>query len=88
MWPCGNGATTSSSCARSFAGGTDKSYGIQVARLAGLPGPVLSRAREILRQLEEGHLDDSGQPKLARARQKKQKAREVVRELDLFGRGE
>ncbi len=70
------------------AGGTDKSYGIQVARLAGLPGPVLSRAREILRQLEEGHLDDSGQPKLARARQKKQKAREVVRELDLFGRGE
>jgi DNA mismatch repair protein MutS len=68
-------------------GGTDKSYGIQVARLAGLPAPVLARAREILRQLEEGHLDDSGQPKLARARQKKAKAREVVRELDLFGRG-
>jgi DNA mismatch repair protein MutS len=68
-------------------GGTDKSYGIQVARLAGLPAPVLKRAREILRQLEEGHLDDTGQPKLARAKQKKEKAREVLRELDLFGRG-
>ncbi len=68
-------------------GGTDKSYGIQVARLAGLPAPVLKRAKEILRQLEEGHLDDTGQPKLARARQKKEKAREVLRELDLFGRG-
>jgi DNA mismatch repair protein MutS len=67
-------------------GGTDKSYGIQVARLAGLPAPVLQRAREILRQLEEGHLDDNGQPKLARARQKKAKAKEVLRELDLFGR--
>jgi DNA mismatch repair protein MutS len=68
-------------------GGTDKSYGIQVARLAGLPASVLQRAKEILRQLEEGHLDDTGQPKLARARQKKEKAKEVLRELDLFGRG-
>jgi len=68
-------------------GGTDKSYGIQVARLAGLPAPVLKRAREILRQLEEGNLDDSGQPKLARAKQKKERAKEVLRELDLFGRG-
>jgi DNA mismatch repair protein MutS len=67
-------------------GGTDKSYGIQVARLAGLPAPVLSRAKEILRQLEEGHLDDTGQPRLARARQKKEKTRQVLRELDLFGR--
>ena len=67
-------------------GGTDKSYGIQVARLAGLPAPVLKRAKEILRQLEEGHLDDAGQPKLAKARQKKEKSREVLRELDLFGR--
>ena len=68
-------------------GGTDKSYGIQVARLAGLPAPVLQRAKEILRQLEEGHLDDAGQPKLARAKQRKQKAKDVLRELDLFDRG-
>lgn len=34
-------------------GGTDKSYGIHVAKLAGLPAPVLSRAEEILQHLEE-----------------------------------
>ncbi|MCC6445713.1 MAG: DNA mismatch repair protein MutS [Armatimonadetes bacterium] len=33
-------------------GGTDRSYGIQVARLAGLPGAVIARAREILESLE------------------------------------
>ena len=68
-------------------GGTDKSYGIQVARLAGLPAAVLKRAKEILRELEEEQLDDIGQPRLAKAKQKKEKAREVLRELDLFGRG-
>jgi len=68
-------------------GGTDKSYGIQVARLAGLPAPVLKRAKEVLRQLEEDQIDDKGLPKLAKAKQKKEKAREVLRELDLFGRG-
>jgi DNA mismatch repair protein MutS len=69
-------------------GGTDKSYGIQVARLAGLPAPVLKRAKEVLRELEEEQLDDAGQPRLARAKQKKERAREALRELDLFGRGE
>jgi DNA mismatch repair protein MutS len=68
-------------------GGTDKSYGIQVARLAGLPAPVLKRAKEILRQLEEGQIDDKGLPKMAKAKQKKERAKEVLRELDLFGRG-
>jgi len=34
-------------------GGTDKSYGIQVARLAGLPQEIIRRAEEILMQLEE-----------------------------------
>jgi DNA mismatch repair protein MutS len=34
-------------------GGTDKSYGIHVARLAGLPTPVINRAKEILEHLEE-----------------------------------
>lgn len=68
-------------------GGTDKSYGIQVARLAGLPAPVLKRAKEVLRQLEEDQIDDKGLPKMAKAKQKKEHAREVLRELDLFGRG-
>jgi DNA mismatch repair protein MutS len=34
------------------AGGADRSYGIHVAQLAGLPRPVVQRADEILRQLE------------------------------------
>ena len=33
-------------------GGTDRSYGIHVAQLAGMPGPVIQRATEILTQLE------------------------------------
>ena len=33
-------------------GGTDRSYGIQVARLAGVPETVINRAREVLRDLE------------------------------------
>ena len=37
-------------------GGTDRSYGLQVARLAGLPEEVLERAREVLRQLEQEDL--------------------------------
>ena len=36
-------------------GGADRSYGIQVARLAGLPGDVLARARELLTELEGTH---------------------------------
>lgn len=41
-------------------GGTDRSYGIQVARLAGLPAEVLERAKEILSNLEAGGLDPAG----------------------------
>ena len=37
---------------RIVPGGMDKSYGIEVARLAGLPRPLIRRAREILKQLE------------------------------------
>ncbi|MSR36123.1 MAG: DNA mismatch repair protein MutS, partial [Gemmatimonadetes bacterium] len=36
-------------------GGADRSYGIQVARLAGLPGEVIARARELLAELEGTH---------------------------------
>jgi DNA mismatch repair protein MutS len=35
-------------------GGADKSYGIHVADLAGLPRPVINRAQEILMQFETG----------------------------------
>jgi len=47
------------------AGGTDRSYGIQVARLAGLPREVVGRAKEILANLESGELNEFGQPRLA-----------------------
>jgi DNA mismatch repair protein MutS len=43
-------------------GGADQSYGIHVARLAGVPGPVLERAREILKFLEKQHGPDPGLP--------------------------
>ncbi|MGA3170158.1 MAG: DNA mismatch repair protein MutS [Chthoniobacteraceae bacterium] len=46
-------------------GGADKSYGIQVARLAGLPPEVIARAREVLSNLELAELNADGKPKLA-----------------------
>jgi DNA mismatch repair protein MutS len=52
---------------RLVEGGASRSYGIQVARLAGLPAPVIARAREILRNLEGGELDESGRPRLAQS---------------------
>ncbi len=39
-------------------GSADKSYGIHVARLAGIPSEVLERARTVLQQLESHHLDE------------------------------
>ena len=51
---------------RLVPGGTSRSYGIQVARLAGLPQAVVERAREILRNLEEAALDRESRPRLAR----------------------
>jgi DNA mismatch repair protein MutS len=39
------------------AGSADKSYGIQVARLAGLPKEIIDRAKEILTHLESGNLN-------------------------------
>jgi DNA mismatch repair protein MutS len=48
-------------------GGADKSYGIQVARLAGLPAPIIARAKEILSNLEQHELNADGKPTLAEA---------------------
>lgn len=46
-------------------GRSDRSYGIQVARLAGLPAPVVNRAREILNGLERDELSRGGRPSLS-----------------------
>jgi DNA mismatch repair protein MutS len=47
------------------AGAADKSYGIHVARLAGVPRAVNERAKQILARLEEEHLGENGRPKIA-----------------------
>jgi DNA mismatch repair protein MutS len=47
------------------AGRSDRSYGIQVARLAGLPAAVVRRAAEILRSLEQDELQRGGRPTLS-----------------------
>jgi DNA mismatch repair protein MutS len=49
------------------AGRSDRSYGIQVARLAGLPTSVVVRAREILNGLERDELSRGGRPSLSGA---------------------
>lgn len=45
-------------------GPSDQSYGIHVARLAGIPRSVIDRAKEILFNLEKKELDDAGLPRI------------------------
>jgi DNA mismatch repair protein MutS len=59
-------------------GRSDRSYGIQVARLAGLPAPVVARAREILHGLERDELSRGGRPSLSAT------AADGTRQLGLF----
>lgn len=47
------------------AGSADRSYGIQVARLAGLPPEVISRAQEVLANLEKANYTEAGSSRLA-----------------------
>ncbi len=58
-------------------GGADKSYGIQVARLAGVPDSVIDRAKEISSWLEETDVTDKAKNLQVRTSAKK---KEVVRE--------
>ncbi len=62
-------------------GAASKSYGIQVARLAGVPREVIDRAKEVLENLEAGSLDPMGLPRLARSRRR---AAVEVPQLGLF----
>jgi DNA mismatch repair protein MutS len=69
-------------------GGTDKSYGIQVARLAGVPKSVLERAKEILGNLEESELTPEGNVRQATRRQQdREKLKRLAPspQMDLFG---
>jgi len=51
---------------RIVEGGASKSYGIQVARLAGIPRSVVARSREVLEELERSFARESRTPQLAR----------------------
>jgi DNA mismatch repair protein MutS len=64
-------------------GGTSRSYGIQVARIAGLPEGVLERAKEILGNLEGEELDEVGRPRMAHSH--KSKPSDDLGQLSLFG---
>jgi DNA mismatch repair protein MutS len=69
------------------AGGTDKSYGIQVARLAGVPRAVIERAKVILRNLEESELTPEGNVRQPRRQQDRDKLKQLEPppQMDLFG---
>lgn len=58
-------------------GATDKSYGIQVAKLAGLPGEVILKAKEILRRLENEEIVDD---KIIAKRFRKKKLERVFKD--------
>jgi DNA mismatch repair protein MutS len=64
-------------------GGTNRSYGIQVARLAGIPHPVIDRAKRILYKIEQGDYNSSGSRGLING--DKSTAKGPV-QLDLFGK--
>ncbi|MDX2081862.1 MAG: DNA mismatch repair protein MutS [Terrimicrobiaceae bacterium] len=52
-------------------GRADQSYGIQVARLAGLPDSIIARAKEILANLEKAELNAEGEPAFAKSRRRR-----------------
>ncbi|MFH0845628.1 MAG: DNA mismatch repair protein MutS [Pseudomonadota bacterium] len=64
-------------------GATSRSYGIQVAKIAGLSEKIIERAKEILTNLEKGELDEVGRPRLARPHKKRNETE--VLQLNLFG---
>ncbi|HDZ89679.1 MAG: DNA mismatch repair protein MutS [Deltaproteobacteria bacterium] len=65
-------------------GGTSRSYGIQVARIAGIPEEVVARAKEILGNLEKADKDEAGRPRLAHKHLPEEDKGDMV-QLDLFG---
>ena len=66
-------------------GGTNRSYGIQVARLAGIPHPVIDRAKRILYKIEQGDYNPGGSRGLING--DRSTAKGPV-QLDLFGKKE
>lgn len=67
-------------------GGASRSYGIQVAGLAGIPEQVVTRAREILANLEKNEIDPTGRPTISRPRNRRKGPRDEVFQPELFAR--
>ena len=65
-------------------GAADRSYGIQVARLAGIPASVIARAKDILEGLENGPVQPEAGDKSSSSPSAKTKAESETRQLDLF----
>jgi len=72
-------------------GGTNRSYGIQVAALAGVPPKVVERAHEILKNIEKGEFDHFGKPRIAAGRKQNKKVSRAAAkhpsQLSLFAPG-
>ncbi|MEO5719223.1 MAG: DNA mismatch repair protein MutS, partial [Chthoniobacterales bacterium] len=69
------------------AGRADQSYGIQVARLAGLPDSLIVRAKEILANLEKSELNAEGKPTIAvsSGRTRRRDMAAIAGQMSLFG---
>jgi DNA mismatch repair protein MutS len=67
-------------------GRADQSYGIQVARLAGLPDSLIVRAKEILTNLEKSELNAEGKPTLAvsSGRTRRRDMAAIANQMSLF----
>ena len=61
-----------------ITGGTDKSYGVHVARLAGVPKEVIDRAKAIMPQIQAHVAERLDMPELA------ERARQAARQMELF----
>jgi len=66
---------------RIVPGGTDRSYGVHVARLAGVPKEVIDRAKSILPQLQAHLAEGLDMPELA------ERARRAAQQMQLFAGG-
>lgn len=68
-------------------GGANKSFGIEVARLAGIPSSVTARAKEILKKLERNDIARTGAPaedaEVHETAAQLSEAERILRELDL-----
>lgn len=71
---------------RIVPGGADDSYGIQVAKLAGIPNSVINRAKEILNELESGKQNDKTNDQVSNGSQDNEQISLVPNVSDLISK--